>query len=124
MGSTMKFRRFALALLAAAVLLGSLGVSNVSAWGPRRGYVGPGYYPYPVAGYGWGGPAYPLYNPYVAPYPAYGILPPPGGYVFSASVQTEKLNLALIRYFRMKGWTQTTDTQNSHQLARLCRRSA
>src|ERR1700688_4093235 len=77
MGSTMKFRRFALALLAAAVLLGSLGVSNVSAWGPRRGYVGPGYYPYPVAGYGWGGPAYPLYNPYVAPYPAYGILPPP-----------------------------------------------
>jgi branched-chain amino acid transport system substrate-binding protein len=35
-----------------------------------------------------------------------GILPPPGGYVFSASVQTEKLNLALIRYFRMKGWTK------------------
>jgi branched-chain amino acid transport system substrate-binding protein len=35
-----------------------------------------------------------------------GILPPPGGYVFSASVQTEKLNEALIRYFRLKGWTR------------------
>jgi uncharacterized protein (TIGR03000 family) len=68
----MKFHRSVWALLAAAVLLGSIGISEVNAFG-RRGYVAPQpglYYPMaPMYGY--------YYNPYVLPLPAYGILPVP-----------------------------------------------
>ena len=35
-----------------------------------------------------------------------GIHPPPGGYVFSAEISTGDLARALIRYFRIKGWTR------------------
>lgn len=35
-----------------------------------------------------------------------GIRPAPGGYVFSAFTPTESLIEALIRYFRLKGWTR------------------
>ena len=68
----MKFRRCIWAVLTAALLFGSLGVAEVNAYGPRRGYAAPAmaYYP-PVGGYG-------MYYPmYVAPLPGYGILPPP-----------------------------------------------
>ena len=34
-----------------------------------------------------------------------GIHPPPGSYVFSASVSTIDLERVLIRYFRLRGWT-------------------
>ncbi len=35
-----------------------------------------------------------------------GIHPPKGGYVFTSSVSTHDLENALIRYFRLKGWTR------------------
>lgn len=35
-----------------------------------------------------------------------GIRPAPGGFVFSGSVGTKDLGAALLRYFRMKGWTK------------------
>jgi uncharacterized protein (TIGR03000 family) len=72
-GYIMMFRRCVWALLVAAVFLGSLGSSEVNAFGPRRVLVAPGYpgMYYPGPGY------YPYYNPYVAPLPAYGILPQP-----------------------------------------------
>ncbi|MGE5088014.1 MAG: ABC transporter substrate-binding protein, partial [Candidatus Levyibacteriota bacterium] len=35
-----------------------------------------------------------------------GIHPPAGSYVFTSSVSTHDLENALIRYFRMKGWTR------------------
>ena len=57
------------ALLASAILLGSIASTEVNAFGPRRAYAAP-YYP-PIGDYG-------MYYPmYIAPLPGYGILPPP-----------------------------------------------
>src|SRR5437879_3011754 len=66
-------RRCVLALLAAAVVLASLGISQAEAF-PRRVFVAPsaGMYYYPLDPYY----SY-YYNPYVLPLPYYGILPPP-----------------------------------------------
>jgi uncharacterized protein (TIGR03000 family) len=58
--------------------------TEADAFSWRRSAVvgGPGYYPYGAAGYSYGPAYYPYggpgyyYNPYVAPLPAYGILPP------------------------------------------------
>ena len=75
MGFTMMFRRCIGALLAVAAFLALLGSTRLSAQTPRRDTVAPGatyYYPGP-----YGGPIYPYYFPYVAPYPFYSILPPP-----------------------------------------------
>lgn len=68
----MNFRRWLAALLLAAGFLAVMASQADAFW--RR--VGP------TVGYSWGpawshGPAYPYYNPYVMPLPAYGILPPP-----------------------------------------------
>ncbi len=69
----MKYPRCIGALLVALLLLGALGVSEASAFG-RRAMPAPGvyYYDYPGAVY-----PYWSYPYYVAPLPAYGILPPP-----------------------------------------------
>jgi len=59
-------------MLAAIALFGVLGVSELGAFGPRRAAVIPApYYPYPYAY------SAPFYNPYVAPLPAYGVIPLP-----------------------------------------------
>jgi branched-chain amino acid transport system substrate-binding protein len=47
-----------------------------------------------------------------------GIHPAPGGYVYSASISTTDLAEALIRFFRLKGWTRIaviTSTDSSGQ---------
>lgn len=80
----MKARRCVWALLLAVLFLGSLGISETSAFGPRRGFGGssggisyalqgtyPFYSPYAVPGY------YPYYNPYMVPLPGYGVMPLP-----------------------------------------------
>jgi uncharacterized protein (TIGR03000 family) len=92
----MMYRRFLGALLTAAVVFGALSAGQTHADGPRRaaivpyGYADPfgapylapayGYYynPYSYNPYGAPFEAFGYYyNPYVAPFPAYGILPPP-----------------------------------------------
>jgi uncharacterized protein (TIGR03000 family) len=66
------------ALLAAAVLLAAQSAVQAQVGAhrvvivPNYGYMGPYGSPYQAPTYGWY-----YYNPYVAPYPAYGILPPP-----------------------------------------------
>lgn len=74
----MIYRRCVWTLLAAAGVFALLA-SRAAADGPGYPYWVPSYYgQYPVPSwvpspaYGWY-----YYNPYVAPYPAYGILPPP-----------------------------------------------
>jgi uncharacterized protein (TIGR03000 family) len=80
----MKNQRCVWTFLAAAILLVSLGAPYARA---QRAFVVPGY-TYPSGPFLGGGltmpstfyftyPAAQTYNPYVAPYPAYGILPPP-----------------------------------------------
>ena len=73
----MMYRRCVGALLAAAVVFGALSAGQVGAFGPRRaayvpyyGYAEPYGAPYLAPGYEY------YYNPYIAPFPAYGILPP------------------------------------------------
>jgi uncharacterized protein (TIGR03000 family) len=91
MGDIMKNHQCIGAFLAATVVLGSLGLSEANAqsrtfFAPWVTYYPPGppittptaamtyqYYPTAPAYYS----TYSMYNPYVAPYPAYGILPPP-----------------------------------------------
>ena len=91
MGDIMKNHQCIGAFLAAAVVLGSLGSSGANAqsrtfFAPWVTYVPPGpvittpaqpmtyqYYSAAPTYYS----TYSMYNPYVAPYPAYGILPPP-----------------------------------------------
>jgi len=60
-------------LLGIAFLFGSLGLSEANGFGPRRGFVAPGYsyYTYPSMDHSY------YYNPYIMPLPAYGILPVP-----------------------------------------------
>jgi uncharacterized protein (TIGR03000 family) len=78
-GGNMKFRRLAWLLMVGALIWVSLGSDRAEAW-PRRYYLTPSYtvpyYPveptYSVMPYS----VYQSVNPYVAPYPAYGILPP------------------------------------------------
>ena len=74
---TMKLQRSLWAMLAAGILLTTLAVSDVHAqrrfffYSPQGPFV-------QSAPYGPIAPMYPhAYNPYVAPYPAYGILPGP-----------------------------------------------
>ncbi len=68
----MMYRRCVRALLLAAVVVGALGAQAFA--GGRRAAIVPFYgYAEPAFGYGYGY----YYNPYVAPFPAYGILPPP-----------------------------------------------
>src|SRR5947208_567308 len=71
-------RRTVGTLLTAVVVFGALGAGDAGAFGPRRaaivpyyGYAGPLGAPYLAPAYGY------YYNPYVAPFPAYGIMPPP-----------------------------------------------
>ncbi len=70
----MTYRRCVGALLAAAVLLAAPSAVPAGEFAPRayHGYSVPSGAPYQTPAYGWY-----YYNPYVAPYPAYGILPPP-----------------------------------------------
>ena len=80
----MKNQRSVWTFLAAGVLLASLGTAPALA---QRTFVAP-WFSYPSGPFLSGGltvpstyyfnyPTAPVYNPYVAPYPAYGILPPP-----------------------------------------------
>src|SRR5262245_47551488 len=70
----MKCHRCVWALLAAVVLISALGVSDANAFGSRRTYAAPGYYPHP----GYDYPYYSAYGfPWVMPLPGYGILPLP-----------------------------------------------
>jgi uncharacterized protein (TIGR03000 family) len=82
----MKYR-FGFAILAGMVALCFLATeADAFSWRRSAAVGGPGYYPYYGAAspyYGYDGPAYYPYggpgyyfNPYVAPLPAYGILPP------------------------------------------------
>jgi uncharacterized protein (TIGR03000 family) len=82
----MRYERFVWSLLAAVVLWSSFATPKACA---QRFYVLPSYstgpfiggpltQPYtPYTSYYYTYPAAPSYMPYVAPYPAYGVLPPP-----------------------------------------------
>ena len=67
-------------MLAAAVVLAGLGARQAAAQSPHPdGFADPlaGAYPRAVDYYPYMAGVDYYYNPYVAPYPAYGILPPP-----------------------------------------------
>lgn len=68
----MKLQRSVGALLLAAGLVGFFCVSDAEGFPRRRVYVSPG-----PAVTNYAIPVYPYVSPYVAPLPAYGILPPP-----------------------------------------------